>query len=490
MALSGTIVGKTILLWPMFKMSSSSELERRPSQEDCSMTKRIGELHAFALENLHLFGITPLRSILSPDLFLEAQDRPVGPATILIPEIVFWLMALVALTRQSMAGAITRFWSTCGILWALPGAHPVTEEAFCLARKKLPGRFFQKAFAAVLQRYQARFPDRYRWKGLRLLGIDGMKLTLPASARLHRFFPPASNQLGPCRRPQGLLVGLVGLFDGLCYDFKLVSSKGSEQKCARRMIGRSLGRGDLLLCDKNFPDYQTLALLTNRRADYLFRLQWKRFDHYRPIPIPGGTPDEWYILLDLPERLRRKHPELPGQISARVLRYQTPGFRPSLLITSLLDPETYDYASLVSLYHERWRQETQHREWKYTLSMSELRSHTIRGIFKEVYVQLTVNNVLRWLMSESCQQTPWRPVDLKYLECKRLLLSYSHMMAGASVQQLPLIYKRLVDEIGLQQINVRPGRRYPRKHDNEIRCKGDGQFVLPARILPQETRPQ
>jgi len=454
------------------------------------MTKRIGEMHAFALRNLPLFGITPLRSILSPQLFLEAQDRPSGVSTILIPEIVFWLMATVALTRQSMAGAVTGFWSTCGHLWALPGLHPVTEEAFCIARRKLKGRFFKKVFEAVIRRYQGRFPDRYRWKGLRLLGIDGMKITLPASGRLTRFFPPASNQLGACKRAQGLLVGLVGLFDGLCYDFKLTSSKGSEQKCARRMIGRSLGPGDLLLCDKNFPDYQTLALLTLRGADYLFRLQSKRFDHYRPSPTGSGSSHEWYITLELPQRIRRKHPHLPESVTTRVLRYQIPGFRPSLLITSLVDIETYDYASLVSLYHERWRQETMHREWKYSLSMSEFRSHTIRGIFKEVYVQLILNNVLRWLMSESCEGTSWRPVDLKYLQCKRLLLSFTNTMAQAPIWQLPWIYKCLVAEIGHQKIHVRPGRSYPRKGDNKMRCKGHNYYVPPARILPQEAGTQ
>ena len=113
-----------------------------------------------------------------------------------------------------------------------------------------------------------------------------------------------------------------------------------------------------------------------------------------PKPTGSGSLDEWYITLKLPQRIRRNHPHLPEEVTARVLRYQIPGFRPSLLITSLLETDTYGYASLVSLYHERWRQETMHREWKYSLSMSEFRSHTIRGIFKEVYVQLTLNNVL------------------------------------------------------------------------------------------------
>ena len=108
------------------------------------MPKRIGEMHAFALRNLDLFGITPLRSVLSPALLLEAQERPAHPWTILIPEIVFWLMATVAMTGQSMAGAVTGFWSIYGDLWALPSVQPVTEEAFCIARRKLKGRFLQE----------------------------------------------------------------------------------------------------------------------------------------------------------------------------------------------------------------------------------------------------------------------------------------------------------------------------------------------------------
>ena len=453
------------------------------------MTKRIGEMHTFALNYLDSFGITPLRSILTPQLFLTAYDKPKPrKSTILIPEIVFWLMAFGALTRQSMTGIVSRFWSQCGCLWALPSAHSVTEEAFCIARRKLKLTFFKRIFNHVNQRYQARFSDRHLWKGFRLLGIDGMKVTLPASKYLRQYFSPASNQLGPCKKPQGLLVGLVGLFDGICYDFKLTSSKGSEQKCARRMISRSVGQGDLLLCDKNFPDYQSLSLLMYQKAEYLFRLQSKRFDHYPPRPTASGRPDEWYITLKLPKRIHSKHLHLPTQVTARVLRYQIPGFRPSLLITSLLDTELYDYGSLVSLYHERWRQETMHREWKYSLAMDHFRSHKIRGIFKEVYVQLTLNNVLRWLMSESCEGSCMRPVDLQYLECKRLVLCYCALMASAPIEHLPLIYTRLLNDISHQKILVRPGRSYPRKNDLKKRCKGGGQYVPPARILPDEKK--
>ena len=79
----------------------------------------------------------------------------------------------------------------------------------------------------------------------------------------------------------------------------------------------------------------------------------------------------------------------------RILQYQRPGFRTSWLITSLLDPAELPYEELVGLYHQRWRQETFHREWKHTLQLANLRSHSPSGICKEVFVQLTLNNAVR-----------------------------------------------------------------------------------------------
>ena len=127
-----------------------------------------------------------------------------------------------------------------------------------------------------------------------------------------------------------------------------------------------------------------------------------------------------------------------------------------------------------------------HREWKYSLSMSNFRSTTVQGIFKEVYVQLTINNVLRWLMSEAAELSDCRPVDLKFLECKRLLMSYICVMSTAPLELLPNIYSALIQNLSEQKILVRPGRSYWRKYGNKAHNKGNGKYILPARILEEE----
>ena len=445
------------------------------------MVASIGTLRRRATEILRSHGLTPFREILTPRMFQASLPARPTSWTVLIPEVVFWLMATVALGGDgSMAAAAAAFWSPFRALWPHLPAKPITEEAFCMARKALPGRFFVRLFVAVTLGFEREFPQAYRWRGLRLLGIDGMDFDLPHSAWLRRVYPPPSNQHGARKRPQARLVGLVGLHDGLCRDFRLVPLSGSEQRCARSLL-RKLRPRDLLLADCNFGNFEMMTHVHCRGAEFLYRLQSNRFHKLAGIPTSSGNRHEWYADLTVPAALRQQWPQAPAVLKVRILRYQMPGFRPSRLITSLLDVERYPYQDLVSLYHQRWRQETQQREWKYTLQISNLRSQKPAGVLKEVLVQLTLNNVIRWMMAQA-GGSEHRPVDLKFLEAKRLILAAIPSMVTARTQQLPLLYRNLLAEIAAEVILVRPGRSYPRRFDQQPRNKGHGKVAQPARL--------
>ena len=449
------------------------------------MSSSIGEGRGRARQLLREHGLTPFRKVLPPGLFHACANRLPAANALLIPEVVFWLMATVALQAGgTMVQAVGAFWQSLrsALPWLPP--RPVTEEAFCLARKKLSLRFFVRLFHAVLDRFDAACANRYRWHGLRLLGIDGMDLALPAHRALRKVFPSRKGGKGTSKRPAAVLVGLVGLWDGLCRGFHLVPTKTSEQHCARRLT-RHLGPSDLLLGDRNFPSYRLFCALAQRLTNFLFRLPANRYQKRARLATPSRHPDEWYLDVTRPRKLPKRL-GLPDTIRLRVLRYQCPGFRTAYLITSLLDTEAFPYDELVALYHERWRQETFHREWKYSLSVGNLRSLSRQGLVKEVFVQLILNNVIRWIMTEATEP-PQRPVDLSFLQAKRCILNHVPVMALAPTHRLPDLYDILLDEIASYVILVRPGRSYPRRHDRRPRNKGHGEIALPARLLPTET---
>lgn len=449
----------------------------------------IGKKPRRATEILRSAGLTPFRQILDPLAFTRALAKPICAHAVLIPEVVFWLMATAGLDQPSMAAATVGFWATVRASFPQLPIVPLTEEAFCQARSALPLRFFLRLFADLVERFTAQFGSRFRWNGFRLLGVDGMDTDLPPHAHLRKLFPPPSNNHGPAPRPQGRLVGLVGLWDGICYAFRWTSLAVGEQYSARQLFKR-LTSMDLVLGDRNFPDLESFAAILSRAADFLFHLPSNRFLNKARTPTPSSRSDEWYVNLTWPEKLRQQHPELGPTLRLRILQYQRPGFRTSWLITSLLDTEKFPYDELVELYHQRWRQETFHREWKYTLQLSNLRSHTAAGLLKEVLVQLTLNNAVRWMMAEAVTPpgaTPGdRPVDLRFLDAKRVILASLPAMTSAPAWALMAMYHQLLRTIAQQKIRVRPGRSYPRRWDGRARPKGHGRVAQPARMAPQE----
>jgi len=425
------------------------------------MSVRNIDLRRRAIELFQQHGLLPFREILTHDLFRSISRREERASTILTEQVVFWLMGLVALSDGVLSAAVLKFWTPLLPLLPTLAFQPVTEEAFCIARGRLPIAFFRDLFNAVLARYQEDFGHRYHWKGLRLWGIDGTLLELSSlSPVLRRMFPSFDREDRPSKVPKARLVGLVGLRDGVSRGFLLGTIRLSEHTCVRRLL-QLLTPGDLLLADKNFVSTETFALLASRKVPFLFRLSSGQFTRPARRRTPSRRKNEGYITLKVPHKLLLKHPGLPSILTLRVLDYHFPGGEAGRLITSLLETRKYPYHEVVSLYHERWMQETVYREWKQNLNLSNLRSHSRTGLYKEVFVQLTLNNAIRWLMAKAAGEDQ-RPVELQFLNAKRLILHTLPLLPTAPVLKAAQIYHGLLEEIAKQVILKRPGRRYPR----------------------------
>lgn len=443
----------------------------------------LGKILRPATADLRTAGILPFRKLLPSSVFSDLWPGKQPSWTTLVPEVVFWLMAVAALGEGSMASAISRLWSgMCALLPFIP-IEPITEEAFCIARKLLPLEFFRRIFNWVVARFTALHEKRFLWKGHSLKAFDGMKTLLPHSKELQGCYPGPSNQHGGCGRPQCLIVGLVGLLTGICHGFIPLPEKGSEPR-AGCFLTRLLKAGDILLADCNFTGLRVLLSVLFRKADFLMRVASNRYVKYTRRPTPSGRSDEYYMDIPIPVVLQKLF-GVDKVLTLRVLEYQIKGYAPSRLITSLLDVARYSHDELVTLYHERWRQETHHREWKYSLQVGNLRSHSRDGILKEIFVQLTLNNLVRWTQADAID-APMRPIDLQFLASKRLLLAATGRLAVAmandDLRGAAIIYNDLLRDIAKKRILVRPGRSYPRRHDAIPRNKGGGKFAQPRRV--------
>lgn len=141
-----------------------------------------------------------------------------------------------------------------------PRRHPhgqgdliVSEEAFAQARKKAPWAFWTALTLLLAEDFQARHQAHTRWKGLRLLTLDGTTLKLERWNPLVQYFGSASNGRGRCT-PQARLVMLQLPLVRLPWKYDLTPLKDSEVTVAKRLL-QGLARNDLLLMDRGFFSY-------------------------------------------------------------------------------------------------------------------------------------------------------------------------------------------------------------------------------------------
>jgi hypothetical protein len=132
---------------------------------------------------------------------------------------------------------------------------------------------------------------------------------------------------------------------------------------------------------------------------------------------------------------RRAHPELPETVEVRAVRYQRKGFRPQMLLTSLLDPRAYPAAEIAELYHERWELELGFDEIKtHTLEREEtLRSRAPERVLQEVWGLAIAYNLVRLHMQHVAQRAAVAPTRISF---RHALLHLRGFLAADSLDRL------------------------------------------------------
>lgn len=294
-------------------------------------------------------------------------------------------------------------------LRTLHGRPPISEadSAYIQARLRLPKERLEKALEATAQTADRRVGPSPRLQGRPVKVVDGSSTQLadtPANQQRH---PQPRSQKPGCGFPLMKFVVLFSLCSGAVLNVILGSLQHHDLRLLRG-VWDQLKKGDILLGDRAYGEYPTLAGLPQQGVDVVARLHQRRTVDFRKARRLGQndglfvwskgcqqsailSPTEWDLL--------------PAQTTVRIVRFTTTirGFRNRRItrVTSLLDPERYPAQELVALYARRWRLELCLRDLKTTLGMEQLRCKTPDMAEKELLAYLVAHNLVRCLMAEA-----------------------------------------------------------------------------------------
>jgi len=371
-----------------------------------------------------------------------------------------------------------------------PGS--VTEEAFAQARQRLPQRFWIVLIVLLTERFLAQHDARTRFQGFRLLCLDGTCLNLANWKALRNHFGTVSNGKGR-RKVQARLVMLQLPLVRLPWRYELVPITEGERTVATRLLGH-LRANDLVLMDRGFFSYGLFWQVKRAQADFAVRaMAGVKFTTVETLS-DGTRLVDW-----TPSDRQWRKADLPGTIRLRVIDYQIKGFRPSSIVTSVLDPNRIDYQAWVGmalvdetgrmlrgagLYHRRWEIETSYFELKELQGLERsLRGRTPETIGFEVAGHVLLYLLVRWLMVEAAAAAGEDPLRLSFSGALGEVLALAPSLVLSSPRRASgVLVPRLLSRMASHFVPLRPDRHYPRPHDTKVKNKGKGKQQLPSKL--------
>jgi hypothetical protein len=356
-------------------------------------------------------------------------------------------------------------------LRTLHGLPPISEDdsAYIQARLRLPKERLEKALEATAQTADRRVGQSPRLQGRPIKVVDGSSTQLADTPDNQQRYPQPRSQKPGCGFPLMKLVVLFSLGSGAVLNVLLGSLHYHDLRLLRGLWDQ-LNKGDILLGDRAYGEFTTLAGLPQQGVDVLARLHQRRQVDFRKAHRLGQndglfvwtkgcqqseilSPNEWDLL--------------PAQITVRIVRFTTTirGFRSRrvTLVTTLLDAELYPAEELVALYARRWRLELCLRDLKTTLGMEQLRCKTPEMAEKELLAYLVAHNLVRCVMAEAVAT---QRVELERVSFKGSLDALRQFSDAISRAPNRKLRRQLWDDLLLalarDLVPLRPNRTEPR----------------------------
>ena len=292
--------------------------------------------------------------------------------------------------------------------WYAPRDRTIDSgtSAYCQARRRLPLARLDELHHALADKLSARITSPELWLGRCVKVVDGTGVSMPDTSVNQQAWPQPSTQKAGCGFPVAKLAACFCLASGALLHWVEGTLKEHESRLFQKLLP-TFKKGDVVLADRGFSSFASLATLLERGVDAVMRvhhcrkLDWRagqRLGHRDRLVV--WKKSQWQGKLWTAEQWA----QLPEELTVRLVEIGvvTPGFRTQklVLVTTLLDAQIYSAQALGQLYFRRWAVELFFRDIKTTLGLDGLRCQTPTMVRKEMVMHAIAYNLIRALMQD------------------------------------------------------------------------------------------
>lgn len=270
----------------------------------------------------------------------------------------------------------------------------VSSSAFTQARSHLKHEVFIELNRAAVVDVCYGDGEYERYKGYRLLAVDGSKIYLPNEPAIREAFGGhVVNQYVKQVYPFALGSVLYDVLNHIVIDGKLAPADSYEVDLALEHVEQTTEE-DLLLFDRGYPTYRLLATLTQQARNFVVRCPKSSFSAVRHM-VRGQGPDSQIVTLPVPAHQRGEveAQALPSAITVRLVRVWLDSGEMEVLLTSLQDERAHPTADFKHLYSLRWGVETFYDLLKNRLQIEHFSGKSVESVKQDFFAALYLSGL-------------------------------------------------------------------------------------------------
>lgn len=350
----------------------------------------------------------------------------------------------------------------------------ITPSALTQSRNKLSPEVFVGIRDVILTEYYSDNEERVdRWKGFRLLGIDGSKITLPFTHDLEKIYGIIKNQKEIKDVIQARVSVLYDVLNEMVVDGILSPNVVGEVTLAHKHV-LHMSPYDLVILDRGYPSFGLALDILSAEADFLFRCKSSFNKVTQRFANSSKTEDVVEIAPKQNGSFKGKNYTAKSRLKVRLVKVFLKTGEVEILMTSLINKLKYPYNIFAELYFMRWRVEVFYDRIKNILMLENFSGLTPHAIMQEFYCALLISNLQTLLLEEAQMELDTKKKGQKHVYKVNVSLSLGFMknrlIAVLSDKRSNKALKELKTLLLENPQPERKGRSFMRNH-GKYRCR-------------------
>ena len=330
------------------------------------------------------------------------------------------------------------------------------------ARQRLPEETVRTLVKMTAEEVEKKVGTAWKAYGREIKVVDGTTVKMADTEANQESYPQHGEQKKGVGFPIARLLVVMSLTVGTVINYALAAyqGKGTGEQSLLRKMEDGIKTNDIMLGDRNFPDYFFMSDLQAIGADGIFKGHAQRHYDFRKGEKLGKNDHvaQW------------KKPKRPGWMDEKtyqcypdeikIREFKVTG---AVYVTTFLNEKKYPKRELAEVYKLRWQIEINLKNIKDTMNMDMLSCKSPEMVKKEIGIHFLAYNFIKILIAEASQRSGHNPRRISFKGAMQLLNSFMPYFVSGSSKDNKRMYGQMLSLIVKNIIGDRPGRVEPRK---------------------------